>query len=796
VHGHGLIEHFRPRIAELIKGRPGLVMLEVGSERGSGSTQLLAEMARSLGLRFITIDADAEVAAEAAAIVTSINPSFEAHHALAEEFLASYEATDIAVLYMDAFDIVGDWPHKASTIESYSRRNVELCNENAWKMHYAASRAAFKKVIRGGFVCFDDVWKDEGGTWQGKGKTALPFLLQSGYQEAFYVQGHCVMLQRGAEGPAKILFAPSNDAHAHLMFSIHSKLDGAGFLVFENQAEHAASTLEALGASALVYRPGDLAKLKPRTLVLANDWGAQERQIVAEARELGISTVCIQEGCLDFADEAIPRMRQADYVFLQGPAMLRHLERPNAIVTGNPKFDSLRAYPFDRELPIMINCNFTYGVYENVRAEWMRESVEACRAAGRPFFVSQHPRDRGELPPEYPVRRSDPSALLTQLKECSVVITRFSTVIYEALLLGRKVIYFNPHGEPFPIFLEDDTGAIPIARTREELVALLRAALIGEIDDGFQRRQFLLDHCAMLDGNAAENCAMELELISRGDTDHPISFCVLGQGRTPAELRAVIESIRAQRIPEYEIIVSGLGAEEPDLVRLSVEPDGVRSIGRLRERAVRQARYENFAIVGNDTLLGRGWYRGLKQYGGAFDILTSQLRLPDGSFDCDPSLERGASLFKRHVAEAIVWDEADGDAEQQELDLIERCRRRGFRVVHHPGCVAFRMDECLTQIGRVNHRRSVVASQRWVVHELPGRPETDIMARATAHMKADRVAEAADCIRFGLELFPRSEELRTVWRRLQDVFGGALSEDRWFSFGDPEYRATTHSIAR
>ena len=69
------------------------------------------------------------------------------------------------------------------------------------------------------------------------------------------------------------------------------------------------------------------------------------------------------------------------------------------------------------------------------------------------------------------------------------------------------------------------------------------------------------------------------------------------------------------------------------------------------------------------------------------------------------------------------------------------------------------------------------------------------MDRATLHIEAQRIAEAADCIRFGLEHYPKSEALASAWERLQDIFGGALTRSRWFSFGDPEYRVATHTVA-
>jgi hypothetical protein len=298
------------------------------------------------------------------------------------------------------------------------------------------------------------------------------------------------------------------------MHAIQSKLEDSAFMVFETRSENADSELHKLGAVVHTYGPGLLGELEPSVVILGNDWGAEERQIISEARELGIPTVCIQEGCLDFADDRMLRMRHADYALLQGPEMLRYLDRPNAIITGNPKYDSLRERPFDPGLPIMINCNFTYGVYEDAREPWIREVIGACREAGRDFFISQHPRDRAEFPNEYTVVRSDASKIQDQLEQTSLVVTRFSTVIYEALMMGRKAIYFNPHGEPFRIFQQDETGAVPVARNQSELLALIRLALTTGDDDWIKRRQFLLSHCATLEGDAAARCAETVRAIA------------------------------------------------------------------------------------------------------------------------------------------------------------------------------------------------------------------------------------------------------------------------------------------
>ena len=241
-------------------------------------------------------------------------------------------------------------------------------------------------------------------------------------------------------------------------------------------------------------------------------------------------------------------------------------------------------------------------------------------------------------------------------------------------------------------------------------------------------------------------------------------------------------------------MVAGSYPAELDVVKLDTDAAAGR-IGRIRNEAIEHARYENIAILDGDTVLGRGWYRGLKQHTESFDILTSEVRLPDGSLDCAPSFGGRAWLVKRHVAKAVRWDEAESYGEREELDFAQHCLRNGFQITHHPPCVAFRMDESLTQVGHGNHRRSMVNSQGWVIQELPGRSEAEIMDRASLHIEAQRIAEAADCIRFGLELYPKSEALASAWARLQDIFGGALTRSRWFSFGDPEYRAAMQILA-
>lgn len=201
IHGDEMILLNKTFIIKSLQGKNNLAFIEIGSQRGTGSTHRLSRFASQNNMHFITVDADENNAKGAAEIVASVDKRFEAHHQLGEVFLKNYPKKNIGICYLDAFDLITDWPHKESTIESYKKRNAEFSNEAAYKMHLDAAMAVWDKVVPGGFICFDDAWKDNQGNWQGKGKTAIPYLLSQGYVINYYKK-NSVLLQRTAKNTA------------------------------------------------------------------------------------------------------------------------------------------------------------------------------------------------------------------------------------------------------------------------------------------------------------------------------------------------------------------------------------------------------------------------------------------------------------------------------------------------------------------------------------------------------------------------------------------------------------------
>jgi hypothetical protein len=82
--------------------------------------------------------------------------------------------------------------------------------------------------------------------------------------------------------------------------------------------------------------------------------------------------------------------------------------------------------------------------------------------------VSRHIADRGWVNPRLVSRR--PVGEL--LDEAGVLVTRFSTLGFEALARGVELVYHNPHGERVPAFHRPD-GAFAVTRSVDELATAL-----------------------------------------------------------------------------------------------------------------------------------------------------------------------------------------------------------------------------------------------------------------------------------------------------------------------------------
>lgn len=173
-------------------------IIEIGTTRedlpGQSSTLKIAKVAKHLGMLFTTVDMDEENSNRVREELKSLDERFSAVSKKGEDFLAEYNGL-IDFLFLDAFD----FDHGQHSLDRKSRYRevlgVEISNEACYKMHLDCVTSSIWKFSDDAIVVFDDTWRVS-GRWEGKGATAVPFLLENGFSilKADY---KAVMLKKG-----------------------------------------------------------------------------------------------------------------------------------------------------------------------------------------------------------------------------------------------------------------------------------------------------------------------------------------------------------------------------------------------------------------------------------------------------------------------------------------------------------------------------------------------------------------------------------------------------------------------
>lgn len=212
-------------------------------------------------------------------------------------------------------------------------------------------------------------------------------------------------------------------------------------------------------------------------IVALNDWGEDPHDVIVAANEHGVPTFAKVEGVQDFDDVDVHwtrnAYRTAAHILCQGTNDREALPRPVLThIVGSSRLERIWAAPPRRlidELAV-VNLNFTYGVLEEARDMWVDTVIEAGRTAGIPLVFSLHPAEKTR-PAGAEISIQPISHLLTK---ASVLISRFSTVPFEAMARGVPFVYHNPHDEKVPTFLTPD-DAFEVSHSAEELAEALVA---------------------------------------------------------------------------------------------------------------------------------------------------------------------------------------------------------------------------------------------------------------------------------------------------------------------------------
>lgn len=219
-------------------------------------------------------------------------------------------------------------------------------------------------------------------------------------------------------------------------------------------------------------------------IVVANDWGPPPLVAgLVAAVERGALLIGLVEG----AKAAEPRRyRLVHRMLALGPASARLFDVPTDIV-GSPILDQAFASAAVSAEPrfAVINDKFVYDA-RDLRAAWLNAAQSACMACGLAPLVSPHPSGAAV---------STESEFAALIRRAALLVTRPSTVVFEAMALGKPVVLFPVAGEPLYEFA--DAG--PALETCDDAGALeagVRRALAAAPAHRERCRTFLEDHVA------------------------------------------------------------------------------------------------------------------------------------------------------------------------------------------------------------------------------------------------------------------------------------------------------------
>jgi hypothetical protein len=166
------------------------VILEIGAERGEGSTQHFYNFCEKNNLCFITVDFEVQAVNRAKYISRDgiSNQWAFVYHSTGEDFLENVFPTmdkKITFAYLDNFD----WLWEGSESDSfygparvlYQSYGIEMNNKNSQLAHLEQAKLVNKFSSENCHILLDDTYENTAGDYNGKGGMAVPYLLSKNW---------------------------------------------------------------------------------------------------------------------------------------------------------------------------------------------------------------------------------------------------------------------------------------------------------------------------------------------------------------------------------------------------------------------------------------------------------------------------------------------------------------------------------------------------------------------------------------------------------------------------------------
>lgn len=209
------------------------------------------------------------------------------------------------------------------------------------------------------------------------------------------------------------------------------------------------------------------------------------------------------------------------------------------------------------------------------------------------------------------------------------------------------------------------------------------------------------------------------------------SFGIVTRGTTDNVVDEIIDTIKMQKIPHYEIIICGKynGKHKNEIVYIEfMQKDDKGWTTKKKNLICEKAKHENLLIMHDRIKLHKGWFVGMKKYGNNWEILsTATLHNNERTYDwlslkyplenpraswylgshLDYSdwdkwiyIDGGVIILKKYVWEKVPWDESRYYAEAEDVKLSHDQVRYGFVVRFNSDAImdSFRFNHPFSKI--------------------------------------------------------------------------------------------------
>jgi len=158
------------------------VFVEIGSDRGEGSTIALDRWAGEFNTKLITVDVSSKPKSRLADSLPNTKFVVAQGSTWAKDFALT--CTDIAVLYLDNFDYIWDINNVSPAIriqmQEYAGQGVAMTNQTCQIEHMKQIMFLANALHKNSIVAFDDTYAYN-DCWIGKCGPAVVYLLSEGW---------------------------------------------------------------------------------------------------------------------------------------------------------------------------------------------------------------------------------------------------------------------------------------------------------------------------------------------------------------------------------------------------------------------------------------------------------------------------------------------------------------------------------------------------------------------------------------------------------------------------------------